>query len=463
MKYLWSIIVLVTPCVGHPHRHPSAFLEQKAEAGLESGAARIIHSIRGAERALAKDLRGEPKLLLSEERLLHQASQLALKAGKRRAMQMHAAKKLHGIEASLIQHKQSAFASSGAQFASLAKQEARLLHDGHGILQEVRVLKGDLTEALGQSDPEVTAKLEHLMDRVGGAQKEILRSESEAASHASKLAASVRKEAKAPTVTGLFQAHATQRTGTKDPVRRMQLSKEALRNLVAAKGEVEAAYGTEDGTAQKLEALMGQLSGSLTGLEEGSEEDAKVDMKSEEAEEFASIEAKAGLPELKADAEKAQADAANAETQAMAQQTLDAKADAAKAKQIQEAVAQAKAAVKVKASLVQATARSTASKRAMSRRFHQQGLRMRRLAQRTRRLAKADGHIAKETFAVRRYVDKELGDTKVGEEVDSLLKEAAKDANRAAAGEHHVAAIENKQVESLTDMAAGFLTAELMH
>jgi len=78
---------------------------------MDSGAARIIRSIRGAEEALGKDLRGEPKVLLSEERLLHQASQLALQAGVMHRTQMHAAKKLHSIEASLMQSTKH---SSGA-------------------------------------------------------------------------------------------------------------------------------------------------------------------------------------------------------------------------------------------------------------------------------------------------------------------------------------------------------------
>lgn len=191
MKSLCSILLLVAPCLGHlrhDHRHAHANLaEQQAKAGVELGAARIIHTIRGAESLLAKELRGAPKLLLSEERLLHKASQLALRAGEMKAKQMHSMKHLHQIEASLVQSEQASSTaqqqtSGDQQFASIARKETQLLRGGRGILQEVRVLKAGVAKVLGQSDPEVTAKLELLMDKVGGAQKDILRSEAKAAS-----------------------------------------------------------------------------------------------------------------------------------------------------------------------------------------------------------------------------------------------------------------------------------------
>jgi len=307
------------------------------------------------------------------------------------------------------------------------------------------------------------------MDRVGGAQKEILRSESEAASHASRLAAEIRKDSnahKAPVAGGVFvQSHTKETSGTKDPVRRMKLSKDALSNIAAAKNEVEAAYGTDSETAQKVESLLGQLSGSMQGLEAGAEEDAHDEetTKADDAAVDAADKAKAAqLAKLKAKEEQDEANAAKAEVQAKEDAAKAAKADAEKATAVAAAVASAKEAVKAKAAVMALTQSSahSMSKRAMSRRFHKQGLHMRKLAQRTRKLAREDRHISKETEQARRAVNDVLGDTNVGEQVSELLKAAEKDANVAAQGERRAAAIESQQVQSLSDAAAGLLSAE---
>lgn len=418
MKRFYSIVLLAVPCVAHPHAHHShdhtaALLAEKANAGLESGAARIIHSIRGAEKALAEDLHGQPELLLSEERLLHRASQMALKAGRFRAKELHSMRRLHDIEASLVQGKkeeesatteQSAAAeqqqaSGEQQFKSIAQKEVQLLRGGRGILKEVRVLKADVAKALGQSDPEVTAKLEHLMDKVGGAQKDILRSEAQAASHASKLAASIRKEkTRAP---GAFtQASSTETMGTRDPVKRIHLAEQALEQLKLAKGDVAAAYG-DAGTAQKVESMMDQLTTSLQGLKEGDEADVK---------------------------------------------DVDEVAKAAKAATIRKIA-------KKKAVLAQSSARVRFSKEAVSRRFRRQGQRLRNAVARTRRIALEDNRIAKESVAASRVVNRELAGTEVGEEVSALLRTAAAEAHRASAADRRLASVQAREVHSLADLA----------
>lgn len=403
-NHLCSVFFAVVQGLGQP-QHSAALLDE--QQGVELGAARIIHGIRGAEQALAKDLRGNPKLLLSEERLLHQASQLALHAGKMRAMQMHSKSKLNSIEATLMQS--TAKGSSGAaQFDSLARKESQLLRGGRNILNEVHTLKTDFDEVLGQTEPEVTAKLQKLMDRVDGAQREILTSEAEATAHASKLADSIRKEKPkekhpSPAVGVFTQASTLESSGTQDPVRRVKLAKKALSQLKVAKTEVAEAYGTDDGTAQKVEAMIDQLEGSLQGLEEGSEDDVKLNMKAEEAKMFANIERNVSLT--------------------------------------------------VKASLAQESAHSTSSTQMDARRFHQQSRQLRRLAHRTRRLALEDRHISKETRVARRVIDRELGNTEVGEEVDALLTKAASEANRAAASDRRLVAVEKHEIHSLDDLA----------
>jgi hypothetical protein len=413
MKYI-CFSLLLAPCLGsfhghHERRHAAAAVtDQAAKAGVELGAARIIHNIRGAEMLLTKDLKGNPRLLLEEERMLHKASKFALRAGEMRAKEMHSREHLNKIEASLMQNKQASSTAqhltSGEQFASIAKKEKQLLRGGRGILQEVRVLKTDVVQALGQSDPEVTAKLERLMDKVGGAQKDILRSEAKAASHASKLAAEIRKE-KVPAVGAFAQASSTVSMGTKDPVKRVHLAKEALGQLAAAKNEIAEAYGTDTATAKKVEELMGQLSGSLQGAMQGDEADIND---TDEAAMYSKMQQKAHLKKMIREAEKA--------------------------------------------SLAQASSRARMSKRAVQKRFRQRERHMHQIAQRTKRIAVEDHRISKEAVAASRVVDEELGGTEAGEEVSALLRTAATEAARASFGDRHLAALENKQVHGLVKM-----------
>lgn len=401
---LFLVVVNLVPCLGHLHSN-NAVHDQRQYAEL--GAARTIHNIREVEQALAKDLRGNPKFLLSEERLLHKASEFALKAGEMRAMQMHSGKKLAGIEASLMQKMQDAASSSSAtRFDSIARKEAQLLRGGRGILKKVDVLKADFAKTLGAKSAGVTAKLEKLMDRVDGAQREILMSETEATAHASTLAAAIRKD-KAPAAGAFAQASARESSGTKDPVRRMRLTKQALSDLNVAKSEVEEAFGTDDGTAKKVEGMIDQLTGSLTGLEDGTDEVAAV-TDGEEHEVDVSANLKPATPKSRA----------------------------------------------VKASLAQASAHSRSSARMSSRRFRQQSQRLRRLVQRTSRLAMEDRHISKETKFARRVVQKELGNSEIGEEVSALLAKAASEANHAAASDHRLAVVENREAHGLAHLAA---------
>lgn len=422
-EHLCSIFT-VAACLGHP-QHATSLLDQRQK--VEMGAARIIHTIRGAEQTLAKDLRGHPKFLISEERLLHKASLLALKAGKMRAKQIRSGERLKSFEEKM--HQASSVQNTGAaQMKTLAHKEAQLLRGGRGILREVHAVKQGVENALGQSAHEVTATIEHLMDRVGGAQRDILASEAAATGHASKLAASIRAE-KAPVFA---QASVAEISGTKDPKRRMQISKKALADLAAAKTEVSEAYGTDDGTAQKVAGMIDQLEGSLQGLQEDDSEDMKVDVKAEEAAMFANIERDAGEGE-------------DTKRQMTAMR--------AKAKSLPKKV--------VKASLIQHRHRASAHSRARaftarkaSRRFRQQSHRLQRIMRRTKRLALNDRRISKETKFARRVVDKELGNTAVGEEVEALLAKAASSANHAAWSERHVADVQKREVRGLANMAA---------
>lgn len=434
MKSICSVLLLLTPCLGdfhghhkhqhHERRHAASMLaEQQAKAGVELGAARIIHSIRGAESVLAKTLRGSPKLLLSEERLLHKASQLALRAGEMKAKMMHSRRHLTKLEASMMQEAQQQTkealkeASSTAnhqtsgygRFASIAQKETQLLRGGRGILHEVRVLKAGVAKTLGQSDPEVSAKLEMLMDKVGGEQKEILRSEAEAASHASKLAASIREE-KAPAARSFAQASTAETMGTEDPVKRAHLAQEALGQLKLAKGEITAAYGTDAGTAKKVEGLLDQLQGSLQGLQKSDEADEKTNAVVGEAAMLAKMKHDAHLKKVVKEAEKA--------------------------------------------SLAQAVAHAHKSKRAVARRFLAQERHMQQLSRRTNNIAMEDRRISKEAKAASRVVDHELGGTEAGEEVSALLRSAASEARRASAGDRRLAALEKRQVHGLANMAA---------
>jgi len=353
---------------------------------MDSGAASIIQSIRGAEQALAKDLKGEPRVLLSEERLLHQASQLALQAGMMHRTQAHVTKKLHSIEASLVQSTKQ---QARSQFLSIARQEAQLLRGGQRVLKEVAVVNSHLAQALGhQGDPSMTAKMHHLMDRV---EKEVLLSGSEAASGAKKVAAEVRKDARAAGVGVFAQAQSKESSGIKNPVRRLHFSKEALSNIVAAKSEVEAAYGTSDGNAQAVEALLGKLSGSLRVLEKGDKEDvqeAKTD-KADEMQRIAEAAARSGeLTKLRAKEEEDEAMAAKAEALAKLQVVRAAEAHAAQADAVTDAVEKAKTALKSKAAVMAFTQDNfkSARKNLMARRYRRQRLHMRKLVQRTQRL-----------------------------------------------------------------------------
>jgi hypothetical protein len=418
---------LAATCFGHPQR--AAFLEQQFKAGAELGAAKIIHNIRGVESLLATQLRGSPKELLVEEQLLHKASQLALKAGKSRARQVHSAEKLKKIETALAQTEEAsdeAHEDTTQETTQEAAQETtdqntedtdesitedtkdtmeetsqetttEALPDNHNILEEVHTLKTDVADALGKSNPTVSAKLESLMDRVGGAQKDILQSEASAASHASELAADVRK-AKTVAAGAFTQASFKESSGSQDPVRRVHLAQKALSQLAAAKSEVAEAYGDDDETAKKVSALMDQLSGSLQGLELGSEEDAK------------------------ATSFKASEDAMFAKIQAG------------------EAAALAPSKKSGKAALLQASNELKASTQAR---------RLMQLAQKTGMLASEEHRISKETVVARQMVDKTLGDTKVGAEVSALLAKAVSEANHAAAGDRDMAAIEARQVQNL--------------
>jgi len=332
-------------------------------------------------------------------------------------------------------------------------------------------VKGDLAEALGhQGDPRVTAKMEHLMDRV---EKEVLLSGSEAASGAKTIAAEIRKDARAAGVGVFAQAHSKESSGTKDPVRRVHLSKEALSNIAAAKDEVEAAYGTADGTAQTVEALLGQLSGSLQGLETGAKEDvqdAKQD-KADEAQRSAGDEARSGeLAKLRAKEEEDEANAAKAEALAKADVVKAAEAHAVKAEAVTEAVEKAKAALKAKAAVMAFAEGNVKSARRnlLARRFRRQRLQTRKLAQRTHRLALEKHHISKETNLAHRDVHDTIGDTVVGDQVADLLKEAAAATKRAATdisptqrGPHNEFYYLNGP--RVGDVASGILIAESLH
>lgn len=291
LQYVWAVFIVV-PCLGHDYE--------------QLGAARIIHTIRSAEQALVQELHGHPRFLLSEERILHKASLLALDAGKLRAAQMKTGRKLRSIEASLKHARKSLDASTTSQASlkhaqkssdasttsgameldSMVRKESQLLRGGHSIIKEVQQLKGDFKRVLGERDPKTAAKLVQLMDNVDKAQQGILVSEAEAAVHTSRLAS----------------LH-------EDPVKREKLEKKAEGQLKAAKAEVLAAYGNDDATAKQVEAMIDKVEGSLQGLEKHSDVSLN-NFKKEETDMFADIERKANQPTKKADsdAKKAETD-----------------------------------------------------------------------------------------------------------------------------------------------------------
>jgi len=392
LGYFLALCLTVVPCFA---------AEQKNDHMERSALSlRIARNLRTAEQEVFKELQGHPKLLDSEEILLHRASMLATKAGKLRAMQKHSGRKLHRIEAMLQKQKKHIMKklvkkhrkhreSSGAkQLDSIARKETRLLRGGRAILREAHDVKKDLAQMFGHSDPRVSATLAQLMDKVEGAQKHIMVSEKKAAVHASKLAKSMRKKPAAK-LAAFAQKFAKKHTAAKDPVQRMHLEKEAMSQLKSVKTEIAEALGSDDKTARKVEAMIDKVEGSMQRLEKSAEQGME------------------------------------------------------------------------KASLMQSATHAKTSARATARRLQRESRRMRGLVKRTRKLAKEDKFISKETKFAQRIVQKELGKTEVGQEVSELLSMAASEARKAAANDRHLAAAEGREARAMA--AAGRAAAGHSH
>jgi len=166
------------------HRKGTVLLSERSLSGFGTGAgaraARIIRELGGAEREVAKEMKGHTQELTQVEGLLHQASELSLRAGQ---MGVSA----HHSHAALLQseNKVKAHAKEGMRVATGAAAEARALSgflkedaklaraDGK-LYQEAVAAKAAASSGLtGKQQSEVL----QLLNTVQSAQRKVISSE----------------------------------------------------------------------------------------------------------------------------------------------------------------------------------------------------------------------------------------------------------------------------------------------
>lgn len=161
-------------------RHQTSLLTKRGTEDLST--TKIQHDLGRAESALEVALQGHPELLRKEDDLLHKASQMAHEAGEAKASHIRLANsERNALDAPSHSSEviaKSAYAKADEKpLVGVQKEEAALIGQGFGIIHEAKDIKGEVVDAIGESDPRTAAKVEHLMDELQKDQSGIMSGE----------------------------------------------------------------------------------------------------------------------------------------------------------------------------------------------------------------------------------------------------------------------------------------------
>lgn len=175
----------------------TSLLSEGVEFGQSTGAAKILHEMGAVESKVAQLMHGHPMELRREEKLLHEASEAAFRAGessaisksmmtKERESREHLATLIqskHGDAKKMATHS----SVSSAVNSAVKAEQGMLLHYASGmsklaktdrrLLSETTKAKEAAIQALSGKDSKVADEVAELLSRAQGEEKKILGSE----------------------------------------------------------------------------------------------------------------------------------------------------------------------------------------------------------------------------------------------------------------------------------------------
>lgn len=284
----FAVLLLVAACQAQPHadwiheparvrraaregphrsgavaRPAAALLAEEAGTGATAGAraARIMREIGGAEHEVAKVMHGHPEELRQEEELLHQASELTLRAGQ---MASHRAA-ARPRRASLLQSKAAAGAgaAAAAELASMATQEVKLTKTDGKLYREAVEAQAAASAALQGKDK---AQVLELMGEVQEAQRKVVASDLGELKETRKLGRELKAgraghhSTKGASAAGMaVVAAAEERAYAKGQAKLAREGHHLEGEIRAAKAQVAAAVGKRDAkAAAEVQKLMSE-------------------------------------------------------------------------------------------------------------------------------------------------------------------------------------------------------------
>jgi len=196
----------------------AALLE--GHAGVSTGTVQVLRELKMAEQKVSEVLRGHPVELKQETKLLHQASQMALRAGEAQASAMQLRHHLQASSKSTLEHT----------IISAQAAEASLYSDGLDILRQAKDVKADVMDAIGQQDPATASKVQSLMDSLSGNQTKIMKSEEKLskAIHAAVALEKTQQSVKKGKKTTFAQAHTFRDSTSAQQLQRIALAEAKL-------------------------------------------------------------------------------------------------------------------------------------------------------------------------------------------------------------------------------------------
>jgi len=195
------------------HRHRTSLLTKRGTEDFT--ATKIQHDLGRAESALAVALQGQPVLLREEDDLLRRASHMAHETGEEKVSHIRLALS-EGIAADAPSQsaegtEKSAHAKAEKkQLVGVQKAEAALIGQGFGIIFEAKDIKGEVVDAIGESDPQTAAKVEHLMDKLQKDQSGIMSGEQKLANGIGQILHNTQKQTPARKKKAALAQHAVQ-------------------------------------------------------------------------------------------------------------------------------------------------------------------------------------------------------------------------------------------------------------
>lgn len=247
-------------------RHRTSLLTKRGTEDFS--ATKIQHDLGRAESALEVALQGQPVLLRKEDDLLRKASQMAHEAGEAKASHIRLAIS-EGIAADAPSHSaegtvKSAHAKADKKpLVGVQKAEAALIGQGFGIIREAKDIKGEVVDAIGESDPQMAAKVEHLMDKLQKDQSGIMSGEQKLANGIGQILHDTQKATPAHKKKAALAQHAVQTIAFESmeslASEERKLSHNELQTLSSVelvRHEVEQALSKSPEAASKVASLL---------------------------------------------------------------------------------------------------------------------------------------------------------------------------------------------------------------